>query len=234
MMGVISKWAVLSHPITTIRCFGWRVFLQVLIAGRNRTFLSILTQERAFEPVKNVVSEFIERCIRLEQTAQVIYQSLAKRFAADPLVGEFFATVAQQEAEHAELLEMCRVAAIRAGSKSARIDHYRNSLPQVERQMRQAEGKLRAVRSLPDALWLVVEIESSEINCLFQAVVATTDAELVRNFEEFSTAIQRHLSYIYGMVTTLEPAMRPRCAQMLVSCSLPNPPSGDSLPPNHQ
>ena len=205
MVGVISKGDVLGHPIITIRCFGWRVFLRVLFAGRGRTFLSILAQERVFEPVRASAFEVVERCIRLEQIAQGVYQSLANRFADDLLIQEFFATLSQQEAEHAELLEMCRVAAIRGGWDQAVLDSVRDGLPSVERQMREAEAKLRAVRALAEALWLIVEIESSEINQLFQAVVAATDSEFVRNFKRFRTAVRAHLAYIQGIVTTLEP-----------------------------
>jgi hypothetical protein len=219
MVGVISKWDVLAHPIMTIRCFGWRVFLRVLVAGRSRTFLSILTQERAFHPESVGALEVVERCIRLEQIAKGVYQSLAERFTADCLIQEFFATLAQQEAEHAELLEMCRVAAIRGVWDLTSLDACRDSLPLVERQMREAEAKLRAVKALGDALWLVVEIESSEINRLFQAVVAATDSEFVRNFKLFGSTVRAHLSYIQGIVTTLEPSFRPACERMLACCT---------------
>lgn len=229
MVGVISKWDVLAHPFVTIRCFGWRVLMRVLVAGRNRTFLSILSQERAFHPASASASEVIERCIRLERIAGSIYRSMAEQLAVDCLIQEFFTTLAQQEAEHAELLEMCRVAAIRSGWDAASLDRCRDSLPRVERQMREAEAKVRAVRGLGDALWLIIEIESSEINGLFHAAVAASDTELVRNVKQFKTAVRSHLSYIHGIVTTLDPSLKPACDRMLACCYLQNQQPSDFL-----
>jgi len=220
MLGAICKWDLLVRPAVTIRYFGWRVFLRVLVAGRNQTFLSILMQERAFQPASTSAFEVVQRCVRLEQIAKRIYQSLAERFSTDCLIQEFFRTLARQETEHEELLEMCRIAAIRSGWDASGLDLLRESLPLVERQMREAEVKLRAVRILRDALWLTIEIESSEVNRLFQAIVAATDSEFVRKFRLFRSTVRAHLSYIQGIITTLEPNLSPACERMLACCNV--------------
>ena len=42
MVGVITGWDILVHPITTIRCFGWRVFFMAVAPWQGKTFLSLL------------------------------------------------------------------------------------------------------------------------------------------------------------------------------------------------
>lgn len=222
MLGAIAKWDVLTSPAVTIRCFGWRVFLRTLFAGRNQTFLSVLVQEGTFEPASGTLFEVVRRCARLEQAAGRIYRSLAQRFNDQVLVQEFFTSLAQQEAEHEELLETCRIAAVRGGWDGSGLDPLRETVPGIERRMRGAEAKLRAVRTLRDALWLTIEMESSEINRLFSAIVAATDSEFVRRFKVFRHAVRGHLSYIQGIVTTLMPSFRPACEEMLAAAARPS------------
>ena len=219
MLGAISKRDVLVRAAMTIRCFGWRVFLRTLVAGRNQTFLSILMQEHAFQPASASPFEVVRQCVRLEQIAEGIYQSLAERFSAQGLIQEFFKTLARHEAEHEELLEICRIAAIRGGWDGSGLDPLRESVPLIERQMREAEAKLRAVRILGDAFWLTIEIESSEINRLFQAIVAATGSDFVRKFAQFRSTVREHLSYIQRTITTLEPSFRPACERMFACCN---------------
>jgi hypothetical protein len=219
MLGAISKRDVLTRPALTIRCFGWRVFLRTLLASRTQTFLSILVAERALQPARDGPFEVVQRCVRLEQIAKGIYQSLAERFKAEGLVQEFFRTLVRQEAEHEELLEICRIAGMHGGGDGLRLDQLRESVSLVERQMRAAEVKLRAVRILEDALWLTIEIESSEINRLFQTVVAAMDSEFVKECGLFRNAVREHLGYIRGIITTFQPSFGPACERMLACCS---------------
>ncbi len=140
-------------------------------------------------------------------------------FQQQGLIHEFFRTLARQEAEHEELLETCGIAAIRGGRDGSGLDPLREDLPMVERRMREAEAKLRAVRILEDAFWLTIEIESSEINRLFQAVVAATDSDFVRKLRLFRSTVREHVSYIREAITTFEPSFGPACGRMLASCT---------------
>ena len=214
MLGSIGKSDVLAHPAVTIRCFGWKVFVKSLVAGRNETFLSILTREGAFGPASHSVFEIVRRCVGLEQAAQRIYASLAAEFRQDS-VREFFETLAQQEGEHAELLELCRVAAMRGAWDGRCLDPWRENVPYLERRMREAEAKRRAVKSPADAFWLTVEIESSEINQLFEAVVAATDSEFVRKILRFRSLAREHLDYIRQTIAEFEPSLTSMCERML-------------------
>ncbi len=217
MVGAICKWDVLAHPVVTIRCFGVRVFLRTLVAGHSDTFLSIVTQAGLLQPPSESVFETMQRCVRLELVAKEIYESLAQRFRSLEAVRESFETLARQEQEHSELLGLCRIVAGQRHSGVGLPDSWRESVLCLERRMREAEGKLRAVKSSADAFWLAIEIESSEINQIFEGIVAAIDSEFVREFQVFKSAGQRHLSYLAEAIATLEPSLRSDCERML-SC----------------
>jgi hypothetical protein len=48
MIGAIRKRDILAHPLIKIDCSGWSVFLRALTAGRDQTFLALLTETRAY------------------------------------------------------------------------------------------------------------------------------------------------------------------------------------------
>jgi rubrerythrin len=215
MVKAIGKLDVLAHPVLTIHCYGWRVFIRTLFARRDQTFLSILVASESSHPSIEDAFEIVRRCVRLEQAANRIYASLADKFSGNRSVGEFFEALARQEQEHAEILEACRIAAMRGSWDGSCFDPWRESVPYLERKMQEANAKLCAVRSPADAFWLTVEIESSEINQLFEATVAATDSRFVKELLAFGSATREHLDYIRETISELEPSLRSACERML-------------------
>ncbi len=100
-------------------------------------------------------------------------------------------------------------------------------MPYLERQMREAESKLRAVKSPADAFWLTIEIESSEINQLLGAVVAATDSRFVRKFPPLRSATREHLDYLRETIPKFEPSLELACQQRLSYCGHDAPRRGD-------
>ena len=41
MVGAIIKRDILAHPVVTIRCFGWSVFIRALLAGPRPRFFPL-------------------------------------------------------------------------------------------------------------------------------------------------------------------------------------------------
>jgi rubrerythrin len=211
MVGAISKWEILSHPIVTIQCFGWTVFFRAVFAGPNQTFLSLLAKAGVFEHPIKPVPEFIGRCIDLERRAMKVYDSLSRRHSRNELVREFFEHLALQEQDHAELLELCRAAAGRGRWQEECLDRRRESLPETERQLKEAEAVLDRHHSIADALRLVIEVESSQINQLFAGVVQATDPRLARKLQAFRNAVKDHLRYICERIPVLDPNFSEAC-----------------------
>ena len=207
MVGAICKRDILAHPFVTIHCFGWQVFFRALIAGRNQTFLSLLAQTHTLQPPKVNVPKLVGRCVKLELRAKRIFDSLAIRFADQGPVEEFFVTLARQEQSHAELLELCREAASRAGWKEEFFTPWRDAVPRLEGQMGDAEASLESLGSVADALRLVVQIEGSEVNHVFKGIVSASGSDFVRSLGAFQSAGKKHISYICETIPKLEPTL---------------------------
>lgn len=211
MIGAIRKRDILAHPLVTIDCFGWNVFFRALLAGRNVTFLSLLAESGSLHVAEPKVPELVQRCVDLEGVAQRVYETLAERFADRQPVARFFATVARQEQGHAELLQLCRAAAERDGWAEKHFAPWRNSVPGLERQMKNAEASSTTVQGVHDALRLVIQIESSELDSVFDGVMAASDSEFVRRLRAFQKAGDNHTFYICQQIAELEPDLAEEC-----------------------
>lgn len=214
MVGVISRWDILAHPVVTIRCFGWPVFFKAVTARRGQTFLSLLCEAGALRPATVEVPELLGHCVDLELRAQRIYEELAQRFAERDRVRRFFQTLAEQERSHGELLELCRETAGREGWLEEQFEPWRDAVPRLERQMGDAEMSLEGLDELADALRLVIRIEGSEINDVFGGVVAATDSDFVRTLRAFHTAGTTHIDYIIDQIPRFEASLADECREL--------------------
>ena len=214
MVGAICKAEVLFHPLVTIECFGWAVFFRAVFAGRDQTFLSLLHQVGVFQRPQTPAPEFIGRCIALEQGAMRIYQWLSFHHAENERAQHFFERLSQQEAMHAELLELCRAVAGRGRWRDQGVEMWRHSVPDTERWLREVETSLERHASLADSLRLVIQMESSQINGLFTGIVQATDARFGKVFSAFRSTVRSHLDYIRREIPLLEPSLKPDCERL--------------------
>jgi len=214
VLGAIRRRDILAHPLVTIHSFGWPVFIRALMAGRRHTFLSILAQTRPFRPPESGSPEILGRCVELEQRAQRIYARLAQRFADRDAVRRFFETLSEQEAEHAELLQICRELGAREGWLEAHVARWSEAVPGLLEQMEEAERAVAELASVADALRLVLRLEGSEINRVFAGAVETTDSPFVRSLQAFHVAGARHLAYVREQIAEIEPALADACREL--------------------
>ena len=213
MVGAICKRDILAHPIVTIRCFGWRVFLKALFAGRDKTFLSLLNEVEVLKPAGDVV-QLVDRCVDLELRAKGIYENCADRFREPVEARQFFESMARQEQGHAELLGVCAKAARRERWDDALFAPWRDAIPELERQMDAMESQAEMLEDLSSALQLVVDIESSEINHIFDAVVHATESVFIDRLQVFRTTEIQHIKYICRAVPHLDPGLSEACEGM--------------------
>jgi hypothetical protein len=214
VIGAIRRRDIVTHPVVTVRCFGWKVFLRALGAGQHQTFLSLLADRQVLQPVSAKVPELVDRCIGLELCAERIYESLAERFSQPDSVKGLFATLAHQEQDHAELLDLCRAAAGRVELEGTNFDPWRDAVPGLEKQMQEAESCTASLDCLSDALRLVIQIESSEINRIYLGIVAASDSEFVRALRVFHEAGLKHILYICATVPEMDPELRNACQKL--------------------
>ena len=214
MVGVINHWDILAHPVTTIRCFGWQVFFRAIGPWHGKPFLSLLRSVGFLKTADSNVSTILERCIGLELRAKRIYAALAKAFSEEGLVGPFFAGLADQEQDHADLLQLCRAAAARGGWTANLFNPWQAYLPRLEQQMDATEAAVREIGSVDDALRLVIQVESSEINEVFNAALAATDSAFVKQLRPFKKAMEAHMSYIMERLPELSPQLMLACREL--------------------
>jgi rubrerythrin len=217
MFGVIRRRDIIAHPRVTVHCFGWSLFFRALIAGRRKTFLSLVAGSDALPSPTVEVPELLERCVELESRARRIYELLAARFSDRAPVRRFFETLAQHEQEHFELLELCRQVASREGWMEEHFAPWRDAVPQLERQMDDLEDSLNDIDRLADALRLVIRLEGSEINHVFRGAVSATDSEFVRTLQAFRTAEAKHIVYACDQIPEFEPDLADECRGLRVS-----------------
>jgi hypothetical protein len=214
VIGAIRRRDIATHPVVTVRCFGWRVLLKALAAGQHQTFLSLLADEHVLHPAPARAFEFLDQCIELELCAKRIYESLAQRFRQSDSARGLFETLAQQEQDHAELIELCRAAAGRGELEGRDFDLWRGTLPDLEKQIQDAESRAGSLDCLSDALRLVIQIESSEINRIYLEIVAASDSKFVGALHVFQQAGLKHISYICATVAEMDPELRNACQKL--------------------
>ncbi len=219
MVGVIRKRDVLAHPVATIRCFGWKVFLRAIVARRTETFLSVIVEAGFLEAARARIPEVVERAIDLELRAMRLYESLAAHFLKDLDAHPFFMSLAIHEQEHADLLRICKGAAVRTSHDTRRVQKCAEALPRLEANMAEAESAVGQPLPLDAALRLVLRIEAGEINSVFEEIVASSDASFIRAVAAFRSAVRRHLAYIRERVPALEPSLEPDCVGLLPGAS---------------
>lgn len=91
---------------------------------------------------------------------------------------------------------------------------WRAAIPRLKRQMESAAAGIELQGSLDEALGLVLRIESSEINDVFDGVVAATDSEFVRRLEAFQDAETAHMAFIGERIAELSPGLAEECAKL--------------------
>ena len=214
MVGVITKWDILAHPAVTIHCFGWQVFFKAIVPWQGKTFLSLLRSTAFPISTASNASTILKRCIALELRAKRIYKALAKAFGDQELVESFLTGLAVQEQYHADLLKLCRAAAIRSGWRVSVFNPWKDYLPRLEQQMDAVEAAVYEVDSVDAALRLVIQIESSEINNVFHAALAATDTNFVKKLRPFQKTMEKHMTHIVERIPELSPKLMLDCREL--------------------
>ncbi len=121
---------------------------------------------------------------------------------------------AEELRKHAELLELCRAAATRGEWDGRHFDPWRDAVPDLEQQMQELESHAGSLDHLSDALRLVIQIESSEVNGIYLGIVAASDSEFVRSLRVFHRAGLGHVSYICEKIPEIDPELRDACRNL--------------------
>ncbi len=205
MIGAIRSWDILLHPAATVHGFGWRVFWGALLGGHNETFLAMVCKSGGFAPEGSDMPDAVRRCIDIERGVQRMYRGLAETFAAQRLASRFFADLAEQEQDHADLLTLCWAASLRDGWRAEQFEPWLRRLPALEEKLRTTEEAIAGIGDVDKVFPLVLDIETAEINAVFQAVLTASESSFVRKLKPFREATESHISYIITRLAELAP-----------------------------
>ena len=205
MIGAIRTRDVVFHPFVTIRCFGWKTFFRAIMARRAETFLSLLHDRDVFGNKDRTADAFLRQCFKLELRAKSVYCTLAETMCDRPAIAEFLGTLAEQEQEHADLLQLCRAASNGSSWELEILLPWRDSLDRLDREMDEAEAMVPTVNDVDDVMRLVLQIELSEVNHVFLAAMTASNSTFVKNLRPFQTAVETHIAYIASQVSELAP-----------------------------
>jgi hypothetical protein len=211
MIGVITKRDILAHPLVTIQCYGWKVFYQSIFARQKVTFLSLLERAQIFSESKHksksnpILDDLLKQTIQLELRAKRIYETIAKLFISIPPAKDFFEVLSKQEQDHADILDVCMLTASRNGCDIEDINIWLGYISILETKMSEAETAVHSITCLDDALRLTVQLESSEINKVFQAVLQASNSRFIKKMANFRMATKTHLAYISYKLPELSP-----------------------------
>jgi hypothetical protein len=214
MVGVITNWDILAHPIATIRCFGWGLFFRAVAPWSEKTFLALLQDGGYFGAVSPKLPTLLERCILLEQRTKRIYENLGIALSGEGYVVQFFGDLAAQEQHHVDLLEVCRALSLRNAWKANLFSPWQDYLARLEKQLDAAEAAVSRIDSIDAALQMMIEIESSEIDEVSSAAVAATDAAFVKRLKPFRDAMDAHVAYISERLPRLSPQLAIECRKL--------------------
>lgn len=126
-------------------------------------------------PDTGTVVELFELAIEAERTAEALYRGLETKFAHQQEVADFWKRYAAEEAGHARWLGRLRDR-VSPGQLAAPAD------PVMLRNARQAlrlsvEHALKEVKDLEDAYQLTNELESAEMNTVFEFLITSFPAD---------------------------------------------------------
>lgn len=214
MDGAIRKRDILTHPVATIRTFGWKAFVRSLLARPGQSFLAIVA--RTVLPSKAVEeeAEFVAHAIGLERGAMRIYRCLAERFSHMQELHDFFMKLSRAEEHHAELLELCIASSDRQAWMKRSLEPWRDTVARLEDQMQRFQLRAYQMLSVPGALRLVIAIESSEIDEVFEAIVEASDSRFAQAVEAFRSAGDAHIEEICRTIPKLDPELLAACSAL--------------------
>jgi len=159
---------------------------------------------------RQILTELVGWLVSVERLAHDVYRATADALSADASVSGFVSSLADNEAEHADLMaeiQECVVAKEGVPAPEIRVDSALREA--VEAPLRRLQTEVTAgTITRKRAIALIAEVELTEWNEVFLYVVGTFGAES-RETEMMLATIQEHERRVEAFIAGLPPHMRP-------------------------
>jgi rubrerythrin len=157
--------------------------------------------------MKNIdrTSDLFTIAIAAENAAMHFYRGLSRLFSHVPEVSLFWQGMMNDEALHAQALKDIRN---RMTAEQLNLPADRSLISKARRELQEFAGKcdLAAVGTLDDAYEIAYDLEYSEVNAVFQAIIGESVPSDVRL--KFVTQIREHVSKLEDFSKTIVNAER--------------------------
>lgn len=209
MQGLIGKKDVLKHPGTVIHGFGWKVFIRTLAAPPGHTFLEIISEgiPHPTAPKEIELSLQIDKLVSFELRCAHIYARLAEIFRERwGLARDFFRTLSEQEEGHAEILRITKVELARRRLWNTLVPIDTVVIEKTDKMLSKIEWALREPEKLDfsKALQFVEEMESSEINIVFDFLLHSVSSPFLKKIYRLIPSIADHKTYLNSLLPVLK------------------------------
>ena len=141
------------------------------------------------------LAQFFEEAISFERKAAEIYTELSRMFSHSPDVSVIWDQMRNDELFHADELQNLRIE-LTHEQLSASVDETMwEKVVSVHQLLR--EESLSSIKDLSDAYELANQLESSEVNAIFQFLLETMPSHERRRY--VLSKISEHLERLYGL-----------------------------------
>lgn len=191
-MAIVDREYCLRHPLEIIRLFGLQVFLSTLLSGRKSLLEHVVERYRSDRfPMPGYLGRAYRVSILIEQRMARVYDRMAKRFPTVPEAQALFRELRDEELEHCRLMTLCLY--------TVRLRPSLQFVPQIsERPIRELLRRLRSIDrgighlALQEALQITAELESGEINIIFDRLLLQAECPESRLFADRLRQAQEH------------------------------------------
>jgi len=205
MVGVISHWDILAHPVAPFA---------VSDGSLLPADWSLATQTISFAPAGRWLSwgppprpcHHSRTLHRPGVAGKANLQSLRDGLCRRRFGGAVLRRLGDQEQYHADLLEICRAAAIRRGWKANLFNPWTTTCRDLNDKWRRPKPRCRKlIPSRPPCIGRPDRIRG--INQVFCAALAATDSAFVKKLRPFQAAMEAHMAYIVERIPELSPRL---------------------------
>jgi hypothetical protein len=138
------------------------------------------------------IGELFEYAIALERAAETMYKQLEKMFSHYPEVAHFWKRYSGEEHAHAAYLERMRIRMDASRlPQQADVTMLQNARHQLERT---SPDRLANILTLEDAYQLATELESSEVNAIFEFMIANFSTDELEQSHFLREQLSSHIA----------------------------------------
>ena len=172
MQTIVDREYVRQHPREVINTFGLMAYVRAM--GASKKGLLEQMAEKYLKggiPLPGPVGNAYKLSALLELRAARIYARMAKRFEESPPVRALFEELQAEEEEHGRLMVLC-LHTLKADQQLEYVPSVRDAdIRALLREMRSHERNVWKL-SLDEALELTDKLEASEVNVIFDKLLA--------------------------------------------------------------